>query len=223
MEECLKKIIKSRRSISKFTDKKISKEVLDELIEVSSYAPSSTNTQPWFFLIFQSENYKNRLKDFINLGYERTKNQLMNKNMVSGTIFSKIIDSFSRYGKFDEAPAYILVFARPYDKNILSQAIKLSGNQKIEEIANESIRTSVAMAIQNLLLAAHAKGLGTRVKDGIKFFLNDCDLKNEFYNEFSIPNDYILVSGIQIGYPTDDALKRDAQARRPLDEIRKYV
>jgi nitroreductase len=223
MEEYLNKIIKSRRSISEFTEKNIPNETLDELIEIASFAPSSTNTQPWFFVVFQSESCKDRLASYINLGYEKTKERMIAKNKVSGMVFSKIIDSFSRYGKFDSAPAYILVFARPYDKNVLSQIIRLSGNQNIEDIANESTKTSVAMAMQNLLLAAHAKGLGTRVKDGIKFFLNDHDLKNEFYSEFSIPNDYALISGIQMGYPTKNALKRVAHARLPLDKIRKYI
>lgn len=223
MEKYLKKIIEGRRSISEFSDKKISNKILDELIEISSFAPSSTNIQPWFFVIFQSEESKNKLNSFISLGYEKVKEQLINKNKISGAIFSKVVDSFSKYGKFDLAPVYILVFARPYDKKILSQIIKLSGNQKIEEIADGSAKTSVAMAMQNLLLVAHAKGLGTRVKDGGKFFLNDVDLKHKFYKEFSIPKDYALISGIQIGYPIKDAVKRVARPRLSLDKIRKYI
>jgi hypothetical protein len=50
-----------------------------------------------------------------------------------------------------------LCFARSYDKKGLSQIIKLSNNNKIEDIANESTKTSVAMAMQNLLLGAYSK------------------------------------------------------------------
>ena len=222
MEKQLQKIIKERRSISEFTDKKISNDIIDELIEIASFAPSSTNTQPWYFMIFQSEDAKNYLWDLIDRGYGKIKEDLKNKNKILGPIYVKSIESFSRYGKFDKAPLYILVFARPYDKKILAKMIALADNEKIKEIANESTKTSVAMAMQNLLLIAHSKGLGARVKDGIKFFLSDEGLKKEFYDKFLIPQDYTLISGIQMGYPAEDALKRVAHARLPLDKIRKY-
>ena len=74
------------------------------------------------------------------------------------------------------------------------------------EIAEESVKTSVAMAMQNFLLAAHAKKLGMRVKDGIKFFVNHKDLKDKFYQEFSIPKEYRLTNP---GY-TKPAPKRPA-------------
>jgi nitroreductase len=83
MEEYLEKIIKGRRSISEFSDREISNEIIDELIDLASFAPSSTNTQPWFFLIFKSEENKKRLNDFIALGYEKLKTQLKDNNIIS--------------------------------------------------------------------------------------------------------------------------------------------
>lgn len=216
-------VIKGRRSISEFRDTEVPKKIIDDLIEVSSFAPSSTNTQPWFYLVFQSNDSKNRLNSYVNLGYEKLKEQFKNKNIISKTVFLRAIDWFAKYGKFDSAPVYILVFARSYDKKILSQLIKASNNQKIQDIANESTKTSVAMAMQNLLLAAHTRWLWTRVKDWIKFFLDDSDLRSSFYSEFSIPEDFALISGVQLGYPTEEALKRVASERLPLDKIRKYI
>ena len=115
---------------------------------------------------------------------------------------------------------YVLVFSRPYDKAGLAQAIKISKNERISEIAEESVKTSVAMVMQNFLLAAHAKKLGTRVKDGIKFFVNHKDLKDKFYQEFSIPKEYKLLSGIQLGYIVDKS--KIAAIRLSLDKIRKF-
>lgn len=223
MEEYLEKIIKGRRSISEFSDREISNEIIDELIDLASFAPSSTNTQPWFFLIFKSEENKKRLNDFIALGYEKLKTQLKDNNIISWTIFSKVVDSFAKYWCFDKAPVYILCFARSYDKKGLSQIIKLSNNNKIEDIANESTKTSVAMAMQNLLLGAYSKWLWTRIKDWIKFFLIDDDIKKQFYNDFSIPNDYSLISWIQMGYQNEKSLKRVSHTRLPLKKIRKYL
>ena len=116
-----------------------------------------------------------------------------------------------------------MLFARPYDAPLFSQAIKSAKNKQIEKIADDSVKTSSAMAMQNFLLTAHEKGLGTRVKDGIKFLINFDKLKNEFYKEFQIPLTYQLISGIQLGYPTKKALERKAPKRLSLEKIRKFI
>ena len=219
--EYLEKIIKERRSVSQFLDRAVAREVIDELIELSSYAPSSCNTQPWFFVVFESEEAKEKLREYIELGYQKTKEEFRKKNRLLSGLFSRALDSFAKYGQFDAAPMYILVFVRPYDKAGLAQAIKISKNKMISEIAEESVKTSVAMAMQNFLLAAHAKGLGTRVKDGIKFFVSHAELRDEFYEEFSIAKEYGLLSGIQLGYPLDGS--KLAGKRLSLDKIRKFL
>ena len=50
--------ILSRRSVRKYEDKPISKEILERIIKAGQYAPSAHNTQPWEFLVIQ-EKYKN--------------------------------------------------------------------------------------------------------------------------------------------------------------------
>lgn len=219
--ENLEKIIKERRSVSQFSDREVTKEIVDELIGLSSYAPSSCNTQPWFFVVFESEETKEKLREYIELGYQKIKDEFREKNRILSGLFSKALDSFTKYGQFDSAPVYILVFVRPYNKAGLAQAIKISKNESISEIVEESVRTSVAMAMQNFLLAAHAKGLGARVKDGIKFFVSHEELRDKFYKEFSIAKEYELLSGIQLGYPVNNA--KQAASRLPLDRVRKFL
>ena len=81
----------------------------------------------------------------------------------------------------------------------------------------------MAMAMQNFLLVAHEKGLGARVKDGIKFLLEFEDLKKAFYEDFGIEQEWKLISGIQIGYPLDSEKNQKPKTRRPLNEIRNFV
>ncbi len=216
-------IIKNRRSISSFTNKKVPLSLIDELISVSSYAPSSCNTQPWFFLVFHTDKQKKKLNWYIKKGYEFTNQSLKHKHKIMGNIYTKLLNFFSNYGKFDEAPVYILLFTRPYDAPLLSNAIKFAKNKNIEKIADDSVKTSCAMAMQNFLLIAHEKGLGTKVKDGIKFLMNFDKLRNEFYKEFQIPSTHKLISGIQLGYPTKKALERKASKRLPKNKTRKYI
>lgn len=216
-------IIKNRRSISKFSSKKIDIKVIDEIIDISSYAPSSCNTQPWFFLIFNSEDAKNKLNSYIQKWYDYTKNDILKNNKFFWWIYIKILNFFEKYWKFDNAPVYILVFSRPYDTPIFSQAIELSKNKQIERISDESVKTSCAMAMQNFLLLAHEKWLWTRIKDWIKFLINFSDLKHDFYKEFEIPTNYELLSGIQLWYPMESELNKLPSKRLTLNKIRKYI
>jgi len=47
----MNEIILKRRSIRKFTSRKIEKPLLEEIIKAGMYAPSAVNKQPWHFLV----------------------------------------------------------------------------------------------------------------------------------------------------------------------------
>jgi nitroreductase len=119
-------IIKGRRSISFFAAKTIPLNVIDELIAVSGYAPSSCNTQPWYFLVFHTDEAKEKLNAYIARGYEHTSRSLKDEHRLMGGIYTKLLDFFSHYGKFDAAPVLILLFAKPYDTPLFSQAISFA-------------------------------------------------------------------------------------------------
>ncbi|MFH1506690.1 MAG: nitroreductase family protein [archaeon] len=216
-------IIKGRRSISEFENRELPRKTIDELVEMASWAPSTTNTQPWFFLVFDTEESKERLNWYIDEGYKKKYASLKDIQPILGRAYETMLRFFHRYGKFDEAPVYMLVFAKPYDKPGISQAVRLTKDPQLTELVSQSVKTSVAMAMQNLLLEAYARCIGTRVKDGIKIFPSFSELKQQFYAEFDIDPAYELVSGIQLGYPTQKSLRRKPDKRRPLEEIRRYV
>jgi nitroreductase len=67
--------IKSRRSIRRYKDKKLSKKEIMSLIEAGSYAPSSHNRQPWEFVVLTgskidelSAEINNWYSSFVKLG-----------------------------------------------------------------------------------------------------------------------------------------------------------
>lgn len=55
------KEIENRRSIRRYLNKKVEKEKLVQLLESARLAPSGSNTQPWTFLIIESEDTKEKL------------------------------------------------------------------------------------------------------------------------------------------------------------------
>ena len=53
--------IKTRRSIRKFTSRKISDETIQKILEAAMYAPSARNTQSWHFIVVDDKNILNKL------------------------------------------------------------------------------------------------------------------------------------------------------------------
>ena len=59
--EEFKKVVESRRSVRKFTDKKVPRDVMDACLDLAMLAPSSCNLQPWEFHVVQTPNKKEQL------------------------------------------------------------------------------------------------------------------------------------------------------------------
>ena len=57
-------IIKTRRSIRKFTEKEISDQQIDEILTAAMYAPSAANQQPWHFIVVRNKETFQKIQTF---------------------------------------------------------------------------------------------------------------------------------------------------------------
>lgn len=67
--------ILTRRSIRKFTNKKIDEEKVTKLLEAAMYAPSARNTQPWHFVVINNRKLLDQipqLHPYAEMCYEAT-------------------------------------------------------------------------------------------------------------------------------------------------------
>ena len=58
-----RKVVRSRRSVHRFTDEPVPEHVLDDCLELAMLAPNSSNLQPWEFFVVQTPALKSRLAD----------------------------------------------------------------------------------------------------------------------------------------------------------------
>jgi nitroreductase len=56
-------LIKTRRSIRRFTDEPVSDEFINKVIEAGTWAPSGKNNQPWKFAIIRDKDVKSQIAD----------------------------------------------------------------------------------------------------------------------------------------------------------------
>lgn len=81
-----------------------------------------------------------------------------------------------------------------------------------EGLGEYSVLDAGAM-LQTLMLAAHARGLGTCAQGALALW------SAPVREAFVVPEHYRLICGVAIGYPSDAAVNAYAPRRRPLDEV----
>ena len=64
------KCIKERRSIRKFKSDKVSRDVVNEIVEAAAYAPSWKNTQITRYTVIEDEALKAKIADECVLGFK---------------------------------------------------------------------------------------------------------------------------------------------------------
>ena len=121
--------------------------MLDSLLQAAIAAPSAHNRQPWRFLVIQGQTTKRRLA--LAMG-ERLRADRLRDGDAEAAIASDVSRSFTR---LTGAPVLVLVCVSMIDMDRYPDA---SRNQCERTMAVQG----TAMATQNLLLAAHAAGLG---------------------------------------------------------------
>jgi nitroreductase len=182
----LSEIIRERRSIRKYLDKDIPREVLNELLEDALWAPSGTNRQNWDIYVVKGEK-KEKLMDsmvYASEIFKPTLEKLFPEKMVTITM-----NFFKNIGG---APVVLLVYM---PKHVYELRNDMSSLEKYKLEHNRFTNAlSAAALIQNILLLAKEKGLGTCWMTAPK------NAEDQINKEMGI-TDKELVSVIPIGYP----------------------
>lgn len=128
--------IKSRRSMGLVSDEPVSKDLINQILEAGTWAPSHYRTEPWKFFVLTGESR-------IRLG--KTLAKIEEQQMEDPTSES----NQKKLTKIQEKP-----FRAPL---IIAVAVEPSNNPRA--LIQEEYG-AVYAAIQNMLLAAHSLGLG---------------------------------------------------------------
>ncbi len=186
MFDALVKVMTGRRSIRKYLEKEIPREVLEGVINTALWAPSGMNRQDWEIVIVSGKTRENLAKIV-----SRSKKHILPH--LEKLFPEKIIKiSLQVFENFGGAPVVLLVYV-PRDIPNISPEMN-----DVERYHTEFKRfnrlLSASALVQNLLLAAYAKGLGTCWMTGPKYM-------EEEINKLVGMEDRELVALIPIGYP----------------------
>jgi nitroreductase len=172
--------IRTRRSIRKFRDKPVEEEKLRAVLEAARLAPSWANLQCWRFVVVKNPEVRGKISE---LSY------------VEAFFSPKGYKTNPARNALAEAPVLIVACADPEQSGDLGE--------------QHYYLADMGIAAQNLMLAAHAQGLGT-------VFVGVFD-EEKVRDLLGIPATIRIVGLFPLGYPEGD--NKEGPSRKPLEEI----
>ena len=185
--------INNRRSIRRFRQDKLSKDLIYTILEAGIKAPSGKNRQPWEFVVVTGDK-RIEMVQIMRKGIQAFKAQY--GNVGSAEYSAKIME---------QAPVTIFIF-NPYgvhpgqEKTVEHQFFEIVDIQ------------SVGAAIQNMILTAESLGIGS---------LWICDVFFA-YEELCkwLKKDCQMVAALALGYPDE---KPPMRPRKNIDEVTEWI
>lgn len=200
--ENLLALMRGRRSARMFKKDAVPREAIEQIVDAARWAPSAGNRQDWEFTVIYSTEIKRELGRATRAAWDA----LLAKS--ESESITEELRKHSRYFYwFARAPIVIAVSAHEADGFMAHLCGAAAG-----DVAGH--KTSAAMAAQNLMLAAHALGLGT------------CCLtapviaQDEIKTLLGLGRRRELVCLIALGWP---AAPVPEMPRKPITEIMRFI
>ena len=191
--------IYNRRSVRKYLDRNVSKEMIEQIIDAGRMAPSAKNRQPWKYIVLGGE-CKAEFLEHMQKGIIREENECaLLPDSKKG-----IPDAKNTYKIMVEAPILIVIL----NSNCGTPFAEIDTDNRFVEICDT---LSIGASIENMLLKATDMGLGTL------WIANTCYAYEELTTYLNTTNQ--LVGAIALGYADENPAQRP---RKPIEEIVEY-
>jgi nitroreductase len=179
--------IRARRSVKQFTDRPVTREEIERLLDAAVHAPNHRMTQPWRFYVLGPEA---RRAYGAALGARKAK---------------KVEDPEAARAVIEKVTATEAALPA-----VIAVAMVLDENPEIRE----EDYAAAMMAVQNIMLAATAMGLGSHVKTGA--VMDDPRARAAV----GVAEGQRIVALVQIGEP---ASVPEAKARKAAADVTTWV
>lgn len=181
--------LRTRRSIGLVLDKEVPEELINQVLEAGTWAPNHFKTQPWRFFVLTGDGRKPLGETLAKIAAQKMDNPETEGNQQK---LAKTKEKSLR------APVVIVAAVEPSD----SPRVIVK-----EEYA------AVNAAVQNMLLAAHALGLGAIWRTGEPCY------HPEMRKLFKLSDKGEVLGFIYMGYPN---MNPPARKIKPVSEVTRW-
>jgi coenzyme F420-0:L-glutamate ligase/coenzyme F420-1:gamma-L-glutamate ligase len=190
----IKDALRQRRSIRKYKTQPIPDKLVMEVLEAAGWAPSAHNSQPWRFIILQDNNVKRELAE------QMTEAWTLDLKKDGATVEEE--KRIERRERFANAPVLILAC-------LTMEGLRKFPDQEKQQYERDLAVESLGAGLENLLLTAHAAGLGAC------WYCAPAFCKDTVRQVLKIPVSVEPSALITLGYPAESPI---APNRKPLKE-----
>ncbi len=193
----LHNFLRTRRSIRRFKPDLIPDSVIENILTTATFAPSAHNRQPWRFCVVTDVSVKTKLSDAMAIEFER---DLEKDKLPQAEIQKRTTRSRER---IIAAPVVIILNVDMTDMDVYP-------DEKRNKAEYLMAVQSVANAGMQMLLAAHAEGLG-----GV-WVCSPLFVQETIQNILDLPKTWEPQAMFFIGYPD---MIPGVRERKAIDEI----
>lgn len=177
-------VIRERRSVRAYDPTvQISREEMTEILELATLAPSSSNLQPWRFLVIDTPELKNKL-----LPIAFNQQQIVEASAVIAVLGD--VKSFKNAEKIYRQAAAAGFMPEDTANSFIERTVRTYSSLPAET-AREIVYTDGGLISMQLMLIARSKGYDTVPMGGYD--------KAKFVEAFGIAEDYVPIMLIAIG------------------------
>jgi nitroreductase/NAD-dependent dihydropyrimidine dehydrogenase PreA subunit len=206
----LVQLMRSRRSCRNYTERPVARELLADLVKVGLTAPSGSNCQPWSFTLLPTRAAVSRLGDLIAAFFRRLNRTADRRLLRRGLKLIGRGELDFYYRNYHDAVAEALEDWDRTGRDVLfhgATAAVVVGTRPGAVCPAED----ALLATQNMLLGAHAMGLGTcLIGFAVSAFKNDPAIGRQL----GIPEDESIHAVIALGYPDEKETYRRLTGRK---------
>ena len=233
--EDFSQFLASRRSTRDFLSTPVPQEILEQILKDSLTAPSWSNTRPFKVAVASGE-----VRDRISTEF-LSRWGVLSKIMRKG-VLNKLRIIYSRYGlptsnrsiakpyPADLKPRAERVGRDMYEFFGVTRGDRPARDQQwaknysffgapvelfiyVHKSLHVYAASDAGLMMQNLILSAHAHGLGTCAQGAVAIW-DDVVRK-----EFDVPKGYRLLCGISLGYPSESSINEFRANRLEVEEL----
>jgi nitroreductase len=167
-------VASSQRACRAFTDDPVPDSLIGKVLETATYAPSAENRQPWEFVVVRDPVRRSRIGDLMRRAWEEG-GRAHSEGRLSPELLAEVERGAT--GSVSAAPVLVVVAA------------------DTERCLPVTVPSSIYPALQNLLLAAGAVGLGSALTTIATTFAA------ELREIVGFPESLVPVAVVPLGYP----------------------
>lgn len=201
-------VMEGRRSVRRFRPEAPPDDAIRRLVAAAVTAPSASNKQPWRFLVVSDRAVVEAMAAAVREAVGR----------IARAVEPDFEDAFRAYGdyftRFESAPIVLVPLHRSL--TLLSRMVgdRLSATDRaaVEAMERDSGLIGTSMALQNLLLAATAEGLGASGMTGPLVALEP------LRRILAVPDSWHVLALVPLGYP--DEQPRPTSRKSPENVMR---